>query len=142
MGVIKMEAKETVGYGIGTDLLNSYKDSVDNEEFRKLIEVIRLEQAETSFKAGYEQCLKDHGQDDCQSSSNIARQEFCAEKRYRMAFLGCNCEGAENLSKNLRKAGIKEVVTWIKENNGGNGNPLVVLNKVAWKSKLKEWRVE
>lgn len=40
------------------------------------------------------------------------------------------------------KAGIKEVVTWIKENEDkGWGETLIVLNKFSWEAKLKEWGV-
>ena len=42
------------------------------------------------------------------------------------------------------KAGIKEVIEWIKTNNRNNPQPFrgVNISREQWQSKLKEWGIE
>lgn len=52
-----MEYRDTIQKGIWTTELQTYKDSIDNQEFRNLIENVRIEQAEVSFKAGIKEVV-------------------------------------------------------------------------------------
>ena len=113
-----MEAKDTV-MGVA-EAHTTYQD--DKSRGDRLLWVCKA-QAEISFKAGYELCEKEYG-------DNYA-------KSYQKAH--------EEIVKAERRAGIREVVEYFDEQvDFANDEvaPYYVMNEKVWQAKLKEWGVE
>ncbi|KKN73831.1 hypothetical protein LCGC14_0396330 [marine sediment metagenome] len=73
---------------------------------------------------------------------------WCPQHGYPLPCYKCGMPLSQTSQKEIYRAGIKEVVDWLKEENDKNpqvldGSYIIAkMNHKRWQVKLKEWEIE